>query len=146
MSLGLGCRTGSLFLYGFLSTFVWILFILSSFLAHYSVATPHQDAYSRIASRLAVGLRRTGKVIASLNAVWIVVACTFQVTRFYDRCYCNSSYLGLGAMAYDVIGWTPDDVYTVKAVSAIGMMMSAGSALIFWLWVCYSRRSGKASD
>ncbi|KAJ7205883.1 hypothetical protein C8J57DRAFT_1030760, partial [Mycena rebaudengoi] len=48
-------------------------------------------------------LRRTGKVLACINATWIVVACVLEFTDVYQSCWCNSDVLLLGSHAYSVM-------------------------------------------
>lgn len=118
---GLGCRSGAYLLYAVTGTVIWLLMVLSSFLSYHaatsrSLATvPRTITSPRIAEMLSTALRRIGKTLAILNATWIVVVCVFQFASFFDRCYCNSSVLGLGKTAYDVINFTASDVHAMKA-------------------------------
>jgi hypothetical protein len=128
---GLGCRSGAYLLYGVLSTLVWMLLVTSSALAHYSTQVTHkadgQAVYTRatrIAGALSIVLRRLGKVVATCNALWIVLACIFQFSSFFDRCYCNSSVLGLGRLAYDVIQLVDADISTMKAAWIGGVALA----------------------
>jgi hypothetical protein len=128
---GLGCRSGAYLLYGVLSTLVWMLLVTSSALAHYSTQVTHktdgQAVYTRatrIAGALSIALRRLGKVVATCNALWIVLACIFQFSSFFDRCYCNSSVLGLGSLAYDVIQLVDADISTMKAAWIGGVALA----------------------
>ena len=98
--------------------------VLSSFLAYYSspaAAAPSaktSNAHAlrrRLVGALAVLLRRLGKALATLNAVWIVAACVFQFSGFFDRCYCNSSVLGLGKGAYNTIRLDEADIGTMRS-------------------------------
>ncbi|KAJ7856660.1 hypothetical protein B0H14DRAFT_710056 [Mycena olivaceomarginata] len=135
---GLGCRSGAYLLYGVLSTLVWMLLVTSSALAHYSTQVTHkadgQAVYTRatrIAGALSIVLRRLGKVVATCNALWIVLACIFQFSSFFDRCYCNSSVLGLGRLAYDVIQLVDADISTMKAAWIGGVALAGGSSILF---------------
>ncbi|KAJ2912698.1 hypothetical protein MD484_g7711, partial [Candolleomyces efflorescens] len=116
---GLGCRSASYLLFGTLSTIVWFMLLISSILAHYVSTSSPSSAYMRIkplnpqqsrrqpyalrlsmARHLAIHLRRLAKVLAALNALWILTTCFFQFTNFFDRCYCNSSVFGRGQTYY----------------------------------------------
>lgn len=138
---GLGCRSGAYILYGVVSTLVWATLVTSSALAHY--ATQPVDIYgdgvyprsTRFAARLSIILRRLGKVLATGNAVWIVLACILQFSSFFDRCYCNSSVLGLGSFAYDVIDLVPGDVATMKAAWIGGVALASGCSALFVGWI-----------
>ncbi|CAK5262167.1 unnamed protein product [Mycena citricolor] len=142
---GLGCRSGAYLLYGAFSTLIWILLVLSSFLAHYSAQRPSRfddggfpiySRASRIAATLSIVLRRVGKVLAACNAIWIVVACIFQFSSFFDRCYCNSSVLHFGyKRAYDVIDLVASDISTMKVAWAGGVAMALGFSFLFILFV-----------
>ncbi|KAF8218251.1 hypothetical protein K438DRAFT_21902 [Mycena galopus ATCC 62051] len=108
-TIGLGCRSGSYLIYGVLSTLVWIMLVISSVLAHYSTFTVSvkgrylHTRSTRIAGVLSIWLRRLGKILASLNAVWIILACLLQFGSFFDRCCdvaaLNSPWIGGVALA-----------------------------------------------
>ncbi|KAJ7653297.1 hypothetical protein DFH06DRAFT_531204 [Mycena polygramma] len=141
-TIGLGCRSGAYVLYGALSTLVWMMLVTSSALAHYSTQVTlnieGQRVYTRstrVAGTLSIILRRLGKVIAACNAVWIVLACIFQFSSFFDRCYCNSSVLGLGSFAYDVIQLVKTDISTMKTAWIGGVALASGSAILFVVFV-----------
>jgi hypothetical protein len=108
-------------IYGVNSTLVWILLVTSSVLAHYSTFTiSFKGRYmhtrsTRIAGILSIILRRLGKILASLNTVWIILACLFQFGSVFDRCWCNSSVFYLGKNAYDVIEVGPEDVAALNS-------------------------------
>ncbi|KIK58712.1 hypothetical protein GYMLUDRAFT_170676 [Collybiopsis luxurians FD-317 M1] len=130
---GLGCRVGSYLLYASLSTIVWALLLLSSILSHYSTLNfPSQQARAVFTARLSILLRRLGKMLAVANTVWILTACIFQFSAFFDRCYCNSSALGLGAVnAYIVIQFGPDDLSTMRDAWIGGVFVAMGSAILY---------------
>ncbi|KAJ6551672.1 hypothetical protein B0H19DRAFT_1264320 [Mycena capillaripes] len=134
---GLACRSGSYLIYGVNSTLVWILLVTSSGLAHYSTFTVsfkgrymHTKA-TRMAGVFSIILRRVGKVLASLNAVWILLACLFQFSSFFDRCWCNSSVFYLGKNAYNVIDVKPEDVAALNAPWIGGVALASGCAVLF---------------
>lgn len=118
---GLGCRSGAYILYAVTGTVIWLLMVLSSFLSYHAATSSSPSgplrtlSSPRIAGMLSTGLRRIGKILAMLNATWIVVVCIFQFASFFDRCYCNSSVIGLGKAAYDVINFTSSDVHAMKS-------------------------------
>ncbi|GLB41079.1 hypothetical protein LshimejAT787_0902940 [Lyophyllum shimeji] len=134
---GLGCRSGAYILYGAVSTVVWMLLVLSSFLSHYALTTPR--ATSRLsacfARHLSIAFRRLGKVLATCNAVWIVVSCMFQFSNFFDRCYCNSSVLGRGTLSYNVIDFISADIKGMKGAWIGGVALAATSATVFVIFV-----------
>ncbi|KAJ7148638.1 hypothetical protein C8R43DRAFT_512551 [Mycena crocata] len=139
---GLGCRSGAYILYGAVSTLVWMILVASSALAHYSTQTsvdvlgdPVYTRATRVTALLSIVLRRVGKVLAAINAVWIVLACILQFSSFFDRCYCNSSVLGRGSFAYDVIQLVPTDISTMKAAWIGGVALAAGCSILFIVFV-----------
>ncbi|KAF7358855.1 hypothetical protein MSAN_01225500 [Mycena sanguinolenta] len=135
---GLACRSGSYLLYGANSTMVWILLVTSSVLAHYSTFTVavkgrymHTKA-TRLAGVLSIILRRLGKVLASLNAIWIVLACLFQFSSFFDRCWCDSSVFYLGAKnAFNVIDVSASDLASARVPWYGGVALASGCAIVF---------------
>ncbi|KAG6861176.1 hypothetical protein C0995_002983 [Termitomyces sp. Mi166 len=132
---GLGCRTGSYLLYGWVGTLSWILLVISTFLCHYSITTTHSYKTAHIARQLSIALRSIGQVFSFCNAIWIVLSCVFQFSNFYDRCWCNSSVIGLGAKAYNVIEITWDEVPFMRAWWIIGVAIAAGSASIYVFFI-----------
>jgi hypothetical protein len=130
-TVGLGCHSLSYLLYAAASTIVWMLLVASSALAHYSTLSPESHpppTHLKTIKWLAVVLRRLGKLLASLNAAWIVVACILQFSNIYDNCCCNSSVLGLGDRAYDVILISAGDV---KQPWIAGVALATVCALAF---------------
>jgi hypothetical protein len=113
-----------------MSTLVWLLLVTSSILAHYSTFTvSFKGRYlhtksTRFAGVASIVLRRLAKVLASLNAVWIVLVCLFQFGSFFDRCWCNSSVFYLGKNAYTVIEVGPEDVAGLKAPWIGGVVLA----------------------
>ncbi|KAE9388401.1 hypothetical protein BT96DRAFT_1004229 [Gymnopus androsaceus JB14] len=137
---GLGCRSGSYLLYAVVSTIVWALLIFANILSHYSTfdcSSPDlrdtRRHYARVdlAGSLSIVIRRFGKTLAAVNAVWILAACIFQFSSFYDRCWCDSSVLGLGAKAYNVVNLTNEDIDTMRATWIGGVILASGAAAIY---------------
>jgi hypothetical protein len=132
----LGCRSASYVVYASLSTVVWALLLLSSVLSHYPSGVDLKECnrplrYS-IAANLSIALRRLGKVIATVNATGIIVVNIFQFSGFFDRCYCNSSVISLGASkAYLVILLQENDISSLKNAWIGGTVLALGSAAIF---------------
>ncbi|KAJ7025558.1 hypothetical protein C8F04DRAFT_1191308 [Mycena alexandri] len=121
---GIGCRVGSYLVYGIVSTVVWMMLVASSILAHISSFTGTSngryvyDKSTRTAAVASIILRRTGKLLAASNAIWIVSACLFQFSSFFDRCLCNSSVFSLGKHAYNAIDLLPEDLVRSSLMSA----------------------------
>ncbi|KAJ7198844.1 hypothetical protein GGX14DRAFT_373664 [Mycena pura] len=133
--LGLACRSGSYLLYGVCSTLVWVMMATSSALAHYSAFAPSvkgrylHTRSTRTAGILSIALRRLGKLLAALNATWIILVCLFQFSSFFNRCWCNSSVFYLGKHAYNVIQVAPSDVALLNAPWIGGVVLACGCAI-----------------
>lgn len=140
MSLGLGCRSGSYILYAGISTLVWMMMVASSILTHHvTVIPPHlphpllTDASTRIAEGISVLLRRLGKLLATCNAIWIIVACIFEFSNVFDRCFCNSSVFGRGRHAFDTVPSSDNipAILLMKNWRIGGVVLALGSAFSF---------------
>ncbi|TFK65409.1 hypothetical protein BDN72DRAFT_900745 [Pluteus cervinus] len=156
-TVGLGCRSFSFLIYGVVSTVIWLLFVTSSILTYIAVQKARQtteykltgdyedpkyptqfkdslrkDRWYRVTRKSAVYLRRAAKLLAWLNAAWIMSVCFFQFTNFYDRCYCNSSVLGLGTrFGYSVIEYTMDDKRSMRKAWTGGVVVGLSSSFVF---------------
>jgi hypothetical protein len=134
--LGLGCRSGAYIIYGAVSTIVWMMLVLSSILAHYSLTTLSFTFLGRAAALASIFLRRCGKILATFNAIWIVVSCLFQFSNLFDRCFCNSSVFGWGsARAYDVMELIRDDISHMRGAWIGGVVLAGGSAALFLIFI-----------
>ncbi|KAG2151698.1 hypothetical protein BD769DRAFT_1623497 [Suillus cothurnatus] len=115
---GIGCRTMGYFLYGVISTLIWMMLLMSSILAHYSAAYSHRPPPSaRVALALSHCLRWTGKLCAYSN--------------FYDRCFCNSSVFSRRGGAYAVIIETAAEAKRTKAAWIGALALACTSASVF---------------
>ncbi|KDQ58229.1 hypothetical protein JAAARDRAFT_193652 [Jaapia argillacea MUCL 33604] len=139
-TVGLGCRSGAYLLYGIVSTIVWILMLISSAIAYHTNFDSHtsvhpRSAFSPILSYLSAPtsmiLRRIAKILATLNSIWILLISTLQFSNFFDRCYCNSSALSLGAKAYAVIQNTVSDLDGVRSAWIGGSVLAIGASVVF---------------
>ena len=136
---GLGCRSGSYIIYGSISIVVWLALLLSSYLAHYAKVRHGPDILRgsrfnspNLAKGLATFLRRLSIMTATCNAIFIILACVFQFSNFYNTCYCNASVLGRGSRnAYVII--TPRSDYDFLQASWIGGIALAGMCVFLFL-------------
>ncbi|KAE9382848.1 hypothetical protein BT96DRAFT_1027489 [Gymnopus androsaceus JB14] len=127
---GLGCRSLCYLIYAFISTVVWALLLLSSILAHYS--TFATTSRTRLAGKFSIIIRRFGKTLAAVNAIGILMSCMFQFSAFFNRCWCDSSALSLGAAkAFNVIIFTNDDISSMRAAWIGGVFLAIGSAVAY---------------
>ena len=136
----LGCRSASFLVYGVLSTIVWILLVSSSILTHYATMQPlnHWEQpvndWSMRAARLtSIFPRRLGKLIATLQSIWIFISCMFQLSNFYDGCYCNSDVFWLRGRAYNVIQLMADDLAGAKGAWLGGVSGGRGCGDLCWV-------------
>ncbi|KAG1727271.1 uncharacterized protein EDB91DRAFT_893744 [Suillus paluster] len=128
----IGCRALGYLLYGAISTLIWFMLLLSSILAHYSTTCSHRPSLSsRVALAMSHCLRWVGKLFAIINFILVVLACTFQYSSFYDRCFCNSSVFSRGSGAYAVIIETTAQAAQAKAAWIGALVMACTSALVF---------------
>ena len=109
--------------------------VASSIVAHYATSIPSYhhptDMSTHIAEGVSVLLRRLGKLLATCNAIWIIVACIFQFSNVFDRCYCDSSVLGRGAKAFYVLDPSSDDIPGMKGGWIGGVVLALSSAFGF---------------
>jgi len=126
----------SYLIYGALSTLVWGMLVTSSILTYYSINTGGHDILVQVARWLSIFLRRLGKVIAGLNAIWIVATGLFQFSNFYDRCYCNSNIMAVGRdAAYVIISLASVDIGSMRAAQIGGFSLAASASTIFAVFV-----------
>ena len=130
--LGLGCRSVAYLIYGALSTLVWGMLLTSSILTYYSTNIRGHVILVRVARWLSIFLRRLGKVIAGLNAVWIVATALFQFSNLYDRCYCDSNIMAVGRDAAQVIiSLVSADMGSMRAAQIGGFSLAASASMVF---------------
>ncbi|KDR82209.1 hypothetical protein GALMADRAFT_135575 [Galerina marginata CBS 339.88] len=145
-TVGLGCRSAAYIAYGVVSTLVWMMLLLSSILTYYATETADTSSIPyasntirlerrrryRFAGSVSIFLRRFGKVLAALNAVWILVLGPIQFSGLFDRCFCNSSVFSLRKNAYNVIILTLDDAVNMRNSWIAGCCL-AGLSTIFYI-------------
>lgn len=128
----IGCRALSYLLFGVISTLIWMMLLMSSILAHYSAGYSHRNLLSaRAALTLSHWLRRMGKALAVANSIWVVLACTFVYSSFYNTCFCNSSVVSRGGAAYNVIIATAGQAAQLRAAWIGGLVVACTSSLFF---------------
>ena len=55
----------------------------------------------------------------------------FQLSNFYDRCYCNSNVISLQGRAYTVIQLVVDDLAGMMGARIGGVCLAAGVVAIY---------------
>ncbi|KAJ3853391.1 hypothetical protein EV368DRAFT_73497 [Lentinula lateritia] len=130
---GLSCLSGSFLVYASVSTVVWFLLLIASILSHFS---SFNKASSDVTATFSIIIRRVGKLLAAANALWILTACIFNFSSFFDRCYCNSSVLGIGAAkAYNVLNFTQADQFSTRTAWIGAAFLAMGSAAIYIIFI-----------
>jgi len=91
---GIGCRATTFTSYGVTATVAFLLFLLSSVLAH--LARPQIFPRRQVASKSLIGYIATfarwlGKFMAIMNGLGILLSSTMQIAGVYDSCFCSSS-------------------------------------------------------
>ena len=131
-TVGLGCRSGSFLLHAGASTLVWMLLVTSSVLTHFLASTKLGPQLRNFGNVMTIALRRSGKILSTFNAIWIVLACALQFGNFMDRCFCNSSWFGLRHHAFDIIDMNPNPL---KGVWIGGVAFASCTALVFVVFI-----------
>ncbi|KAJ7321231.1 hypothetical protein DFH08DRAFT_889398 [Mycena albidolilacea] len=108
-TIGLSCRSGGYIIYSLNSVLVWALLMTANHLTHSIVSLEGKTGHRRFpySANIAILLRRAAKILACMNAIWIVSACVAQFAGVYENCWCNSS---LGHRAYTVMYFTQEDI------------------------------------
>ena len=139
-TIGLGCRSGTYILYGCLSTLIWLMLMLSSYLAHLAKVRHDRGNLSRfrfnsvtIARGFANFLRRLAVFGAFSNTFCIILAGVFQFSDFYSTCYCDSSVLGRGVQNAYVIIAPGYDFVPVRKAWIGALALASGSVGLFLL-------------
>ena len=109
---GLGCRALTFIVYGSAATVSFLLLLFSSILAHsarlrQSVHEKRPDSKKFIGYMAALS-RWSGKTIAIMNGLAILISCTLQFGGIYDNCFCSSTIIG-GALN-GVVSFTAPDI------------------------------------
>ena len=117
------------------------MLLTSSILTYYSTNTPTGSFQGhfilalqvRVARWLSIFLRRAGKLLAGINAIWIVATGFLQFSSVYDLCYCHTDAIGLGKRAYGIILPVLGDVDVggMRTAWIGGFVLAAGAAMIF---------------
>ncbi|KAJ7133222.1 hypothetical protein C8R44DRAFT_611081 [Mycena epipterygia] len=101
--------------------------LISSSWLNYQTTTRRRRAVG--AQLAALVLRRCGKILGLMNALWLVVLCVFDFAGVYNTCWCQSAYLTLGVRGYTVMIFTVEDVAAYRTPLVV-------STLIAWYEYC----------
>ncbi|KAJ7486543.1 hypothetical protein FB451DRAFT_1126798 [Mycena latifolia] len=143
---GLACRSGGYLIYALNSTIIWAMLLGSSHLTYSSILSSVEKPRRRLSlsAQMAILLRRAAKTLACLNAIWIVLTCTFQFAGVYETCWCNSSPLYQGSRAYTVMFFTETDVQIFwKHLVTSTALTSVSTGLFIALNICLNPSSSR---
>ncbi|KAG2114339.1 uncharacterized protein F5147DRAFT_786912 [Suillus discolor] len=140
-TIGLGCRSLGFLIYGTLATIVWAMLVMSSTLSHYASSRSDRPSDSFSSTTLSLTkvvsnlLRWGGKLVAIINAIWIIVAGMLEFASTYDNCYCNSNVLGGAQNAYNIVLRNGVDLGQTKAAwfGALALAGSTSLGFIFYI-------------
>jgi len=150
---GIGCRSGSYFVYALLSSVVWFLMVLSSILAYYCDAVPLKQKLRSADSpprnypphpflrELAISLNILGKILCTLNALWIICVCMMHFSNTFNRCICNSGIFGTRSAkdSFSVLTYGRKTEFVWLG----GIAMTFMSATVF-VWFVWAKQHGSA--
>lgn len=113
---GLGCMSGSYDLYGLAATIVWILLLSSAWMSQYYASylssrhdTP-QTSLGRTLRILIPPTRHSGKILATINFIWLLALSFLEFTNVFDNCWCASCALGLRDKVWVILWASKDDM------------------------------------
>lgn len=129
----------SYLIYGVAATCVWGLMVSSSFLAYVStnrvtlIYDPtNATTLQKAAATFSILLRRLGKILATMNVIWIITICIFQFTNFFNRCICNSSIWDKRLEeAFMVVILDNDDIADIQKGWGGGVAMASVASILF---------------
>ena len=110
---------------------IWLLCVLSSFLAHSYKSFKKDTTSSQFVWAISIAFRLTAKTLAVFNVVLLILAAIFQFSNLNNNCWCSSSKLSRHSKAYIVIIYTGDVFHSMKIAWAWGLLMSFLTAALF---------------
>ncbi|KAJ7144534.1 hypothetical protein C8R44DRAFT_657908 [Mycena epipterygia] len=127
---GLGCRSGSYLIYLAISTCVWAMIMVSTQLTYPSIVSPATNS-ALLSTKPVILIRRTAKLLACLNAIWIVLSCLFQFSGVFGTCWCQASAFYLGPRAYAVMFFTKADLPDGLPPLVFSTALASASVAVF---------------
>lgn len=143
---GLGCRSGSYLVYGTLSSVAWIFLVLSMLFSHSSMLR-HQHAYflyqnsdnqnstdtthtrnrplsHTLCNASAVITRILGKIIAIVNALWLISFSIFEYVGLYENCWCYANTISARDKGWVLMFKKGPDLAPYAVESWVGSIIS----------------------
>ncbi|KAF7352142.1 hypothetical protein MVEN_01177400 [Mycena venus] len=83
---GLGCKSGTRLIYGLFSTVVWAMLVASTRLRYNSINSrpQHKTTNGSLSDQYAKVLSGTAKILACINALWIITSNFLECAGVYD--------------------------------------------------------------
>ncbi|KAK6083869.1 hypothetical protein SCUP515_01565 [Seiridium cupressi] len=161
--VGLGCRSGSYVIYGFLATLSFLLLFSSSFLSH--AAMLHHQAL-HVANRAAaeketqpapppsslkwyrvgaVTTRISGRILVACNTLWLVLISFWELIGFFNNCWCDGVTFSRGNRGFIILFKDAAEM-AVAAIPAwaggvfLSIFVVAASSGTFWLFCRGNRK------
>ena len=139
--VGLGCRAFSFLMYGVAGTVSFLLFLLSSILAHmsrpYRGRRDEGDLLRAWQNAGAIIFLWLGKGIAIASAMGILLVCVFQTTGAFNNCFCTSTTFDRGTKSVwiPVINWVVGPTVIGVWIGGLAMAFSAASLFGFSMYL-----------
>lgn len=91
----------------------------------------------RLVGPLAVAARCLGKCIAVMNACWITIISTLQLTNLFDNCWCGSVVPQLGTTYGWIVVFASDAQVTAASYAAWsgGLVLSLTAVFLFTVFI-----------
>lgn len=132
-------------IYGLTATFSGFALIISASLSHSWQAEQEAGGQpNQLGAFIAVALRYSGSCAAILNALWIVVMSTLQLTNLYNNCWCQASAAQNGIVnSWVAVLMSNSQMVTIASRYWIaGLFLSIASSILVFFYVAI----GKGDD
>nr|GAT50533.1 predicted protein [Mycena chlorophos] len=144
-TVGMGCRAASYMIYGSAATLIWIILVTSSFLADYAISPPRdtvpRTTSQRVAKWLSIFFRRSGKILATLNAAWIIVFYLLNFASFFNSCWCEAGVIALGQRrAHIDMVLSRAEIGNMNAAWAGGVIFAVTASGMYWEFLSLNRK------
>jgi hypothetical protein len=143
---GLGCFSGSILIYGLLSTVSFLLFWWTGRLSwSYCNQVENRTRNSvckRFGGVLAILTRLCAKFIAFLNAIWEITWTLLAYSNIFGNCWCDTVYFDRGDTAYTTIFIGTSAISDVsRHIWYGGLFLSLIMCLVAFIFFSVSRES-----
>jgi hypothetical protein len=141
-TVGIGCRSLIWLVYAGVSTLVWAMLVVSSFLAnrvrrdsgHVGKTKFRYQWRKKSIELVSKVLRDLGKLLAISNAFAVVCTSLAHFANVFKTCYCNSAVIGLGKRAGYFIFWVPGSLNLLVPWVG-GVVMGLSTAVLYFMFL-----------